>query len=90
MTVKVQRSHFVHNDLRDCSGNSNEDEDEDEDEELPRISLFGSDGNDDHNNAMAAQVAAIAHRVENAEMHRDLQKDLTHHLFYVYRKGKII
>ena len=96
MTVEVRRSDFVHNDLRDCSGNSNEEEDVDEDEELPNISLFGNDGdgngdgNDDHNNALAARVAAIAHRVENAEMHRKLQKDLTHHLFHVYRKGKII
>ena len=66
MTVEVRRSDFVHNDLRDCSANSNEEEDVDEDEELPTISLFGNDGdgndlfgndgdgNDDHNNAMAA------------------------------------
>ena len=87
MTVEVRHDQFVHNDLREYDS----DEDGDDDgNDLPSVTLFGDDGGDDHPHTIAERNAAMVEKVENANMHHDLQKDLTHHLFNVYRNGKKI
>ena len=84
MTVETRRDNFVFHDLRVSKGDG--DSDEDDDNDVPPISLFGGGGgeNDDH----VSVIANICEKVEDAEMHTSLQKDLTHHLCHKYRQGK--
>ena len=85
MTVEICHLQFVHNDLREYDS----DEDGNDDgNDLPSVTLFGDDGGDDHPLTIAERNAAMVEMVENADMHHDLQKNLTHHLYNVYRNGK--
>ena len=88
MVVEKRKENYKFTDLRDVGVDEEEEEDE-----PPTLSLFsfGEDddnANDDQQAARAAQVAHLSEIIEISDLHDDLQADLTHHLFHVYKQSR--
>lgn len=93
MTVEHRRNNFTLNDLRSVpdtlQDNNNNDMEEEQDIEDNHFTLFAlaEENNNVQPPHLAMAVGHLAESLENGELHEGLQRDLTAHIYGVYKNS---